>query len=946
MGIGRLKLAGLVQYIPMPVIGGYLAFIGYFCCQAGIGMMVGVDIKSIDIFYHTFMEPMKLFLVLPGIFSGIMIYCMLPIIKSPITLPVCLFIMLVIFYSVLYMSGLTLQNARDSGWISALTTNSSPRVFDLFNFEKTNFNMVPKQIGRWLAMVIVVGFSSCLDMAAIEMESTKPLDYNQELQTVGWSNVFSGLAGGYTGSYIFTQTIFSLRSGVQTRLCGLFVILIEAAVVMMPVPITCFVPKFVFGSLLIFIALDLLVEWLVYSYKKMSSLEYVVCVVTFISMLFFGVQMGLLCGLISAMFMFVVAYASKPAVSISNLQQSRVQRSYHERCLLIAHRGNIVSIHPKGYVFFGTAIKIVDEIKRHTLFGASGKSLLLSASRTKNNYGSLSQNITLTLDNLKNNNTDTFSDNCDSTEFVVMDFSAVVGVDATAARSCFLLLTRLLRSSQVRVVFTGMTRDIERLLRSNGVLDECVVFPEADDALEWCEENVLARLRFEEGWEETFKSYTSGECEVETEPLRQSSPPCPASPLDYDEYSKSLTRYSNAHMERQARGSVKSSGSFYGDSNHASVTNRKALSPIASRDDDSRHGAGAGAGVSLLSSVHDHEYVVDLSMASAAMTTTNGNGASAPSPVPGISRSRSTSRSTCNNFVSSMKGSMSHDDLTNLRPPTSKLRMIFDEHLEKSDHHSQPFTESLGLKLDDYDKDKINNSNNSNSGNNNNKTDSDKDSDIIASMAILEKYFTYKNLSRGRILFDAGSQPKRLFVIAHGAVEVVTRKFGTSSSSSSSQGGVLSSTSIGTALSSSATNGNNNGGVTIERVYKMSAGSIVGEAEFLLQKPYTTRCFAATAVGLWVLDLEAYGAMARDHPALYHELQEVLLKSLSIANMTGIFHLHPSSTYHIGAFLKGTNTNTNTNVQSAAIYNSNTNPSTNPLASERFKYIYDKVEMQ
>lgn len=31
--IGRLKLATLVQYLPLPVIGGYLAYIGFFCGQ-------------------------------------------------------------------------------------------------------------------------------------------------------------------------------------------------------------------------------------------------------------------------------------------------------------------------------------------------------------------------------------------------------------------------------------------------------------------------------------------------------------------------------------------------------------------------------------------------------------------------------------------------------------------------------------------------------------------------------------------------------------------------------------------------------------------------------------------------------------------------------------------------------------------------------------------------
>ena len=29
-----------VSYLPMPVVGGYLAFIGYFCFQAGVGLCI------------------------------------------------------------------------------------------------------------------------------------------------------------------------------------------------------------------------------------------------------------------------------------------------------------------------------------------------------------------------------------------------------------------------------------------------------------------------------------------------------------------------------------------------------------------------------------------------------------------------------------------------------------------------------------------------------------------------------------------------------------------------------------------------------------------------------------------------------------------------------------------------------------------------------------------
>ena len=75
---------------------------------------------------------------------------------------------------------------------------------------------------------------------------------------MGLSNVFSGLLGGYTGSYIFSQTIFTMRRGVSTRICGYTVAVCELAVILLPISITSYVPKMFFGSLLVLISIDLL----------------------------------------------------------------------------------------------------------------------------------------------------------------------------------------------------------------------------------------------------------------------------------------------------------------------------------------------------------------------------------------------------------------------------------------------------------------------------------------------------------------------------------------------------------------------------------------------------------------------------------------------------------------------------------------------------------------
>jgi SulP family sulfate permease len=42
----RFKLATLVQYVPLPVVGGYLGYVGYFCLAAGIGLGTNTTIDT------------------------------------------------------------------------------------------------------------------------------------------------------------------------------------------------------------------------------------------------------------------------------------------------------------------------------------------------------------------------------------------------------------------------------------------------------------------------------------------------------------------------------------------------------------------------------------------------------------------------------------------------------------------------------------------------------------------------------------------------------------------------------------------------------------------------------------------------------------------------------------------------------------------------------------
>lgn len=124
------------------------------------------------------------------------------------------------------------------------------------------------------------------------MDMGEALNVNAELKTVGISNgawfvrrnkytvqcvsialdspilrthkmnvVASGCLVGFTGSYIFSQTIFTYRTGTNSRWVGFLVALSFLGVVLSTINVLQVTPLFFLGSTLIFIGVDLLYEW-------------------------------------------------------------------------------------------------------------------------------------------------------------------------------------------------------------------------------------------------------------------------------------------------------------------------------------------------------------------------------------------------------------------------------------------------------------------------------------------------------------------------------------------------------------------------------------------------------------------------------------------------------------------------------------------------------------
>ena len=140
-------------------------------------------------------------LCFPGLLAGLLLCVVSRKATHEAALPACMLALPLAFYLALFAGGWSLSDARAFGWVGPLApaspdspppsssssadssssgstsdggSDSSGSVIALvsaIDFNAVDWGVVPQQLPVFCSMVIVVAFSSCLDVAAIEVRN-------------------------------------------------------------------------------------------------------------------------------------------------------------------------------------------------------------------------------------------------------------------------------------------------------------------------------------------------------------------------------------------------------------------------------------------------------------------------------------------------------------------------------------------------------------------------------------------------------------------------------------------------------------------------------------------------------------------------------------------------------------------------------------------------------
>jgi SulP family sulfate permease len=454
--LGRLRLGNLIRYIPYPVIGGFLAGSGWLLVLGGLRVMTGhaLHLSSVAALFQT----PEVWHWTPGLLLGIILFWLSKRVKNQLFIPGMLPVAIGLFYLVIWAGGVSAADARAQGWLPDFPRGGNVQFVTLVAVLKSfSWGLLAPNLSVVATILVTSVVSMLLTATALELSLERDIDLNRELCSAGAASFISGLAGGMVGFHSLSMSRLALSMGARSRWVGVAAAFFCGTAFWAGPAFISMVPRYVCGGLLIFLGLIFLWEWVYEASRKLTRLDYFVVLFILAIVGTVGYPEGVGAGIIAAVVLFVHNYSRVDVVShaMSGADlRSNVDRPVRELKYLREHGAQIYVLHLQGFIFFGTANRLLEEVRARA-------------------------------EDLGPNHL----------RFVVMDFRRVTGIDSSAVFSLG-KVHQLARRLGFTLIMTQVSPEIERLLAIGGLqptnFPSFRLFPDLDHGLEWCERLLLA----------------------------------------------------------------------------------------------------------------------------------------------------------------------------------------------------------------------------------------------------------------------------------------------------------------------------------------------------------------------------------------------------------------------------------------------------------------------
>ena len=453
---GRFKLSGFARFIPYPVVGGFLAGTGWLLAKGGLSVMADLSLTLAN-FPGLFQTDILVHWI-PGLVFALALLLILRRSTHFLVIPGMLAIAIALFYVALSLAGISTAEAAANGWLlGPFDQEALFQPLTLSSLAKVNWSAIISQADKIGAIIVLSLISLLLNASALEIAVREDINLNRELRSAGLANVVAGCFGSPVGYQALSLTVLSHRLNAKTRLAGIFAAMVCGGTLFFGASAISYFPKPILGGILLFLGLSFLVEWVIDARSRLPRIDYLLVLMILIAIASIGFLEGIAVGVLAAVIMFVVSYSQINAVKNTlsgKTYRSKVERPLLHRQALQEKGGQIFILRMQGFIFFGTAQKLLDQIRER--LGDQDLPRL---------------------------------------RYVILDFRQVVLIDSSAVFS-ITRMKQLAEAQNIQMVWTNLSASIMHLLERGGLVDETddsfMILPTLDHGLEWCENQILS----------------------------------------------------------------------------------------------------------------------------------------------------------------------------------------------------------------------------------------------------------------------------------------------------------------------------------------------------------------------------------------------------------------------------------------------------------------------
>lgn len=258
--------------------------------------------------------------------------------------------------------------ADDAGYffppLSSSDSVFNEELFDIFteiHFASISWKAVVKAIPTMISLAALSLIHVPINIPAFGVSSNVEPDMNVELIAHGYSNTIAGLFGGLQNYMCYSNSVLYYKANGDGRFSSLSIVVVTIMLFIYRPSIAAYVPRCMAGTLLLHVGIDLVREGVIESYEDYDKLEYSGAVLIAVVMVIFGMDAGLIAGVIAALSTFVAQsiYHQDPikgVVSGARLRSSAWSRSEAAEEILDNNnkgRQRILVVSLQGHIFFG-----------------------------------------------------------------------------------------------------------------------------------------------------------------------------------------------------------------------------------------------------------------------------------------------------------------------------------------------------------------------------------------------------------------------------------------------------------------------------------------------------------------------------------------------------------------------------------------------------------------